>query len=276
MKKVLMVTGIAYLVTAFSVLAGGDSTAPAAIAQPGEREATVMLFYNPSKTKLDALALTGGLTLATGKKEYENEGDYTGVMFDIPLKIKKFGIYGCYLTGVSDEIQNGNFTAPNYDWTDWMVFSRANPLTKEEVTKMDLMGTYQLLGYASDVGSAYLDLMAGYWILDSKPATSKANVYNGFSYGLKGICSRKAGPTKLSVDGMVNYVPAYNVAGNVDGELADDDIIQYRAGVACAFMERCGVSVGYQGMRLRATAVKDSSRAVVSLAGWYIGAIYNF
>lgn len=236
----------------------------------------VTVYYNPSKTELYAPKLTEALKQATGKDTYENEGDYMGVFVDLPLKYEGFGVYAAYMTGSGDDIVGGNFTVPDYQWMNPYVSSHANPTTGEKMSTLSTFGTYTIWGMKDESMRANIDVMIGYSLLDSRPDTSLANVYSGVAYGLKAGCGKTLGPSEVGLDLAVSYLPTYKVAGNVEASLADDNILQYRAGLECAFLGSYAATVGYQGMRLEAVSKAGGPNAVVQLTGMYVGASVRF
>lgn len=238
-----------------------------------EMKGKTTVFYNPSQSKLTAPALTADLTPATGKNSYENDGDYIGILVDLPLAYDRFFVHGDLLVGGTDTIAGGNFTDPNYDWTDWMNFRNANPLTAEDAMRLNVFGGYRCLENSDEkTGKTFsVDLMAGYWYLDSRPTTSKANVYGGIVYGVRGRYGWKVGTTDLNLEAVVSYVPTYDISGNVDGSLSEDKIFMYRLAAECVIVDSYALTVGWQGLQLDAGTIKDGGKAKLTLDGFLVG-----
>lgn len=211
------------------------------------------LFYTPATTELKAPALAG-------KPSFKNDGDYYGLSAEVYYG--KFSINGLFQWGSSEQIEGGaDFTAPTF-----------NAVTNEDSTQLDVSIGYQVL---DNPYTGQTDLTFGYYRLWAQPEISPANWYNGPEIGLKG---RRATDSKLTIIYKLGYVPTYGVHGWVENSMKAGfgNIFIYKLGVEYPLDKNLAVTAGYQGVRLEAEVFKDGSSAVVTLTGFFFGAVVSF
>jgi hypothetical protein len=269
MKRAGITLFAALIVAAAATASAQDGSGP---------EAKITIYYSPAKTVLKAEAMTFS-------PEFDITGNYFAVMFEAPLKYKRFGVAGSWLQGRSKDLPGAkDFITSGFDFAFYDTF---NPLTDELIKRLTVNLTYTVLDHRNHKGN--IDVTAGHFLLESQPGISKGNTFGGFSMGVQGGYDWLVNGRELTVNAMTSYVPTFFVHGNVEGQFTQDYIVEYRTGVEYEIAKHLALTAGYQGMYLKGRVTDEtlgfaqfvlgrpaSNAAIVTAAGFYFGGVIKF